>query len=53
MIAHGWNTRTWTARKGYALTDEAKANSASETIWCSPSCVAETGMTNDLFSEAA
>lgn len=29
------------------------ANSASETIWCSPHCVAETGMTNDLFAEVA
>ena len=52
LLAHGWNIRTWTARKGYAQSDEAKANSASETIWCSPHCVAETGMTNDLFAEA-
>jgi len=53
LLAHGWNIRTWTARKGYAQSDEAKANSASETIWCSPHCVAETGMTNDLFAEVA
>ena len=39
LLAHGWHTRTWTARKGYALTDEAVANSASETIWCSPHCM--------------
>jgi DNA adenine methylase len=37
----GWHTRDWTARKGYALTDEAIANSQSETLWCSPHCVPE------------
>ena len=51
LLAHGWHTRTWTARKGYALTDEAIENSASETIWCSPNCVPEL-MARDLFSEA-
>jgi len=39
LLAHGWTERKWKARKGYAKTDEAKANSASETIWCSPYCV--------------
>jgi hypothetical protein len=39
LLAHGWHTRDWTARKGYAMTDEAVGNSASETIWCSPHCV--------------
>lgn len=39
LLAHGWHLRTWTARKGYALTAEAVENSASETLWCSPSCV--------------
>jgi site-specific DNA-adenine methylase len=39
LLAHGWHTRDWTARKGYALTEEAVGNSASETIWCSPACV--------------
>ena len=42
LLAAGWHTRTWQARKGYALTDEAKQNSASETIWCSPHCVPDT-----------
>ena len=50
LLAHGWNTRTWTARKGYALTDEAVANSASETLWCSPHCVSLVESGNfDLF----
>ena len=52
LIEAGWHTRTWTARKGYALTDEAVANSASETLWCSPHCVPEIGTANgDLFAE--
>ncbi len=49
LLASGWTTRTWTARKGYALTDEAVENSASETVWCSPHCVPEV-VTMDLFS---
>ena len=54
LLNHGWHTRAWTARKGYALTDEAVANSASETIWCSPHCVALQPTGNlDLFLEAA
>ena len=50
LLAHGWHTREWTARKGYALTDEAVANSASETVWCSPHCVPVSPVL-DLFSE--
>lgn len=38
LLKHGWFTETWTARKGYALSDEAIENSSSETIWCSPNC---------------
>jgi site-specific DNA-adenine methylase len=53
LIAQGWHTRKWTARKGYALTDEAVENSASETIWCSPHCQPERGVVVDLFAEAA
>ena len=53
LLAHGWETRTWTARKGYALTDEARENSAGETIWCSPHCVPERGVMADLFAESA
>lgn len=37
------------ARKGYATTEEAVANSASETLWCSPHCEAERGVVADLF----
>jgi DNA adenine methylase len=54
LLAHGWQTRQWTARKGYAVTDEAVENSASETLWCSPHCVPEVPAIADLFaSEAA
>lgn len=54
LLAHGWHTRKWLARKGYATTDEARANSAGETLWCSPHCVpAELAGNFDLFAEAA
>lgn len=53
LLAHGWHTRAWMARKGYAVTEEAVANSASETIWCSPHCVSERALMGDLFSEDA
>jgi hypothetical protein len=53
LLSHGWKTRTWTARKGYALTDEAVANSASETVWCSPHCMPEVPEIADLFAESA
>ena len=52
LLAHGWHIREWTARKGYAVTDEAVANSASETLWCSPHCVPVSPVL-DLFSEIA
>lgn len=51
LLRHGWHPRTWNARKGYALTDEATANSASETLWCSPHCIDARPMVSDLFSE--
>ena len=41
LLGKGWTERKWDARKGYATTEEAVANSASETIWCSPYCVDE------------
>ena len=40
LTLHGWTTHQWAARKGYALTDEAIGNSASETVWASPHCIA-------------
>ena len=49
LLAHGWHTRAWTARKGYAMADEAIENSASETIWCSPHCVKQQPVIGDLF----
>lgn len=51
MLAHGWHTRTWQARKGYALSDEAIQNTKDETLWCSPHCVPQVGAMVDLFSE--
>ena len=51
LLAHGWEVRKWTARKGYARTAEAVENSASETIWCSPHCVAQAQA--GLFAEVA
>mgnify|MGYP000532397003 CR=1 FL=1 len=53
LLAHGWHTREWTARNGYAMTDEAVANRASETIWCSPHCIRPQAAQDDLFAEAA
>ena len=49
LLAHSWGIRTWNARKGYASTDEALENSASETLWCSPHCVPERAVQNALF----
>ena len=49
LLHHGWHLRAWTARKGYALTDEAVQNSKDETLWCSPHCV-PVEQTLDLFS---
>ena len=53
LLDRGWFTQAWTARKGYALADEAVANSASETIWCSPHCVRPVPSMGDLFAEEA
>ena len=52
LLNEGWHLRTWTARKGYATTDEAVENSASETLWCSPHCVPLVDSQCDLFEEA-
>lgn len=52
LLDHGWSTRNWTARKGYAIADAAVANSAGETLWCSPACVPERGVVQDLFEIA-
>ena len=53
LLGLGWHTRSWSARKGYALTDEAVENTASETLWCSPHCIAEVPLIGDLFAEVA
>jgi site-specific DNA-adenine methylase len=49
LLDFGWHIRTWQARKGYAITDEAVSNSASETIWCSPQCLPEKHKQHFLF----
>jgi DNA adenine methylase len=51
LLAHGWRLRKWEARKGYAVTDDAVKNSASETVWCSPHCMG-AGAQVGLFEEA-
>ena len=53
LLTAGWFTVAWTARKGYAVTDEAVQNSASETIWCSPHCIRPQAAQDDLFQGAA
>ena len=53
LLGRGWRIRRWVARKGYALTDEAVKNSASETLWCSPHCEREAPEIADLFAERA
>ena len=53
LLSHGWSIRKWNARKGYALRSEAVENSASETLWVSPACVAESPEISDMFAEAA
>ena len=50
LLAQGWHIRTWKAGGGYARTDEAIANRQSETLWCSPHCVPERGVAQDLFA---
>jgi len=49
LLQEGWHTRAWAARKGYASTDKAVENSASETLWCSPHCVPERQKQEALF----
>jgi hypothetical protein len=51
LLAHGWGIRKWRARKGYASTDQARENSAKETLWCSPYCVPEGVVQNALDFE--
>jgi len=52
LLRCGWGVRKWTARKGYALSDEARDNSSSETLWCSPHCVPEVEVQSSLFGDA-
>lgn len=49
LLKLGWKLHTWTAGKGYALTDEAKENSSSETVWASPHCLSATNTQDALF----
>ena len=50
LLDHGWRTRTWKARKGYALKDDARANYAGETLWCSPHCIQPAPSDGPLFA---
>lgn len=52
LVPHGWKTHKWTARTGYATTDEAVANSASETVWASPGCVTQEYDQLGLFGDS-
>ena len=53
LLNHGWTISQWKARKGYAMTDEAVDNSASETVWASPHCNLPKNVMLDLFAEMA
>jgi site-specific DNA-adenine methylase len=48
LLKHGWYIKKWKARKGYALTDKAVNNSASETLWCSPYCIGKNDADTEL-----
>ena len=52
LLGAGWHTRRWKCPTGYARMAETKANSASETLWCSPHCAPEVGVVQDFFAEA-
>ena len=49
LLAHGWETAEWEARKGYAQTDGARENSASETVWYNANCTAPIDRQGALF----
>ena len=49
LLTHGWHLRKWKSRRGYAVSDEALANSASEMLWCSPHCIPERKAQESLF----
>lgn len=53
LLARGWFIGRWTARKGYAVSDEAVQNSKDETVWFSPHCLPEHGVQAGLFAEAS
>jgi len=40
LLPMGWTIHRWKARAGYARTEEATDNTASETVWASPACIA-------------
>lgn len=53
LLTAGWKSHKWAARKGYALAADAVANSAGETVWASPHCVAQELAQLSIFAEAA
>lgn len=52
LLRHGWRTARWKAPAGYARSAEAKARSASETLWLSPHCLGEANSQDSLFGAA-
>jgi hypothetical protein len=50
LLRLGWKQEKWSARKGYAQTEVAVENSASETLWCSPNCLTKQNNFYDLFA---
>jgi hypothetical protein len=53
LFAAGWVAGFWKARKGYAISADAVANSAGETVWFSPNCFQPKEAEGALFGDAA
>ena len=49
LLAHGWSIRKWQAPVGFSTTAAARDRTASETLWCSPHCVPEQSVQEQLF----
>ena len=55
LVELGWSAQTWKAGGGYARSEAAVERWKSETLWCSPHCVANEPATyaGGLFAEVA
>lgn len=49
LLSNGWHLRKWKARNGYGRNADARNNTASETLWCSPHCEPEHLVQEALF----